>query len=260
MFAFRRFPTRSLRTATLLVALGSAGLAVPTALAAQRQVPKEFLSYPFNVQSLSVGRPNDGWQVRAKKLREHATLKIKAGSETHAYGHPALVLMLHRTAKSINKSVPGSVLLVGDLSAEEGGPLYGHFSHQSGRDADVGFYVKDAQGKSVNLKRFVAFDAQGRAKDGSGLVFDDYRNWLLIQSWAKDERAGLRHIFVAAGLRARLLKYGNKIPEFRPYVQRAKELLKQPERASAHDDHFHVRIACPAEQLGPCLNESKRGR
>jgi penicillin-insensitive murein endopeptidase len=230
-----------------------------SAFGLDRTLPKEFLRYPFTVQSLSVGYPNAGFQVRAKLLRESPLLQIKAGSEAHAYGHPALVLMLGRTARQMDRAVPGSRMLVGDLSREHGGRLYGHFSHQSGRDADIGFYARDAQGKPVDLDRFVSFDGTGRALNRSGLVFDDYRNWLLVQSLVRDERAGLSHIFVSRPLRARLLRFAAGRADFRPYVAEAARLLKQPEHADPHDDHFHVRIACPDGQLGPCKNESKRG-
>jgi penicillin-insensitive murein DD-endopeptidase len=229
-----------------------------SAWAANRALPPEFLVYPFTVKSLSIGHPNAGFQVRAKRLRSSDILQVKRGSEDHVFGHPALVLMLQRTAKQMSKTVPGSTMLVGDLSRESGGALYGHFSHQSGRDADVGFYARDAQGNVKQLNHFVRFDANGKAKDGSGLVFDDYRNWLLVQSWVRDERAGLSHIFVSHGLRARLLRLAQKHPDFRRYIPQASKLLKQPEDTSPHDDHFHVRIACPAELLGPCKNESRR--
>lgn len=236
----------------------SVALVSSIAAAGDREIPEEFRRYPFTERSLSIGRPNDGFQVRAKRLREVDGLQIKQGSVDHSYGHPALVLMLQRTAKQMTRAVPESVMLVGDLSREGGGALYGHFSHQSGRDADIGFYAKDEQGRSVALDRFVRFDNASRARDKSGLVFDDHRNWLLVQSLLKDERAGLSHIFVSSGLRLRLIRYARKNAEFEKYVPQALELLKQPEHASAHDDHFHVRISCPKDQLGPCRNESKR--
>src|SRR4029450_8679153 len=96
-------------------------------------------------------------------------------------------------------------LLVGDLSREYGGPLAGHRSHQSGRDADVGFFVTDERGKPQNSRQLRAFDSQGRARDGSGLRFDDYRNWLLVQLWLKDSRADLEYAFGASHLPRRAL-------------------------------------------------------
>ena len=228
------------------------------AASSERDLPAKYRDYPYSVMSLSVGHPNAGYQIRAKKLRDTPYLAVKSSSSAYRYGHPALVLMLRRSSREIARSVADSVMVVGDLSRERGGPLAGHRSHQSGRDADVGFYALDGQGKSVKLDRFVKFGADGKTRDGSGLVFDDYRNWLLVQSWVRDARAGLSHIFVSRQLRARLLKYAAARKAFAPYVARARTLLKQPERGEPHDDHFHVRIACPEKQLGLCKNESWR--
>jgi penicillin-insensitive murein endopeptidase len=204
------------------------------------------------MMSLSVGQPNAGWQLRSRKLRKSPQLWIQDKSVPYTYGHPSLVLMLYRTAKQIAKQSPGSRLLVGDLSREFGGPLSGHKSHQSGRDADVGFFVLDAKGHPQNSRRLLAFDAAGRARDGSGVRFDDYRNWLLVQLWLKDERASLEHVFVASHLRKRLLDFARARPAFRGYVESAAQFLHQPTKGLAHDDHFHVRIACPESQQELC--------
>ncbi|MET0410744.1 MAG: penicillin-insensitive murein endopeptidase, partial [Polyangiaceae bacterium] len=150
-----------------------------------RDLPREFRNYPYSAMSLSVGSPTSGWQLRAKRLRPGPELRIQDKSLEYTFGLPSLVLMLNRTAKQIARQTPGSRLLVGDLSRETGGPLGGHKSHQSGRDADVGFFVLGPDGEPQNPKRLVAFDKNGRARDGSGLRFDDYRNWLLVQLWLK---------------------------------------------------------------------------
>jgi penicillin-insensitive murein endopeptidase len=161
------------------------------------ELPAAYRRSPFAMMSLSVGQPNNGWQIRAKKLKATETLWIQDKSVPYSYGHPALVLMLHRTAKQMARQTPGAVLLVGDLSREYGGPLAGHRSHQSGRDADVGFFVTDGKGRPLNSRKLRTFDSQGRARDGSGVRFDDYRNWLLVQLWLKDSRAALEYVFVA---------------------------------------------------------------
>lgn len=230
-------------------------LLASTPVSAGTELPARFRQYPYSVMSLSIGAPNGGYHVRAKKLLDTPHLVVKNSSVRYRYGHPALVLMLRRSAREISRSGKGITMLVGDLSREEGGALYGHRSHQSGRDADVGFYALDSRGNSVKLTEFVKFDTSGRSSDGK-LQFDDYRNWLLVQAWVTDRRAGLSHIFVSHWLRARLLAYAQKRAAFRTHVAAAAELLKQPEHGEPHDDHFHVRIACPKDQRGLCLNAS----
>ncbi|HVU05939.1 MAG TPA: penicillin-insensitive murein endopeptidase [Polyangiaceae bacterium] len=241
-----------------VTALFGLGLTLPAAaLDPNGELPARFREGRLAKQSLSVGYPNEGRQVRAKRLGNTRELHVRGSSRSRAYGHPALVLMLVRSAADVAKAVPGSVLFVGDLSAEDGGPLSGHRSHQSGRDADVGFYLTDLHGKRVVSHEYVAFDGDGRSKDGSGYLFDDERNWALVESWAKDRRAGLSHIFVSDPLRARLLDFARRNPKHARHLEDAIRLLKQPEHGEPHDDHFHVRITCPKEQLEICRNESK---
>ena len=115
----------------------------------------------------------------------------------------------------------------------------------------------DEDGKPAHLDSFVKFGGDGKATDGSGTRFDDWRNWLLVQSWVRDKRAGLSHIFVSRPLRARLLAYAGAEPRFKKYVSEVAALLKQPEDAEPHDDHFHVRVSCPTDQSEICREQSK---
>ena len=235
-----------------MLALGSALSALaPSAKAGTgHDLPRRFLGAPFSLMSLTIGYPNDGFQLRAKKLKNSDALRVKDSSKDNIFAHPALVLMLERSAREVARAEKGSLLMVGDLSRRDGGPLAGHVSHQSGRDA---------AGRPVVREHFTPFEPNGRSRWEAGVYFDDYRNWLLLRAWVTDERAGLVHIFVSAGLRWRLIEYGRKDPRFARYVDDVALLLKQPAGRSVHDDHFHVRIACP-DNLGElCQNESRLG-
>ncbi len=251
------FFASALVVGALGVLAGSDGVAHAKGSAGTAGLPEKFRKAPFSKMSLSVGAPNHGSQLRAKRLKKSTYLKIRDRSKERTYGHPSLVLMLDRSAKQVAKARPGSQLLVGDLSTELGGGLSGHHSHQSGRDADVAFYARDARGKMVTLDRFVAFDSDGNAKDGSGLVFDDDRNWLLVMGWARDARADLAYVFISNPLRARLLAYAQKRAEYRQYIPLVTGHFMQPENAEPHDDHFHVRIRCPRDQEGLCQEASR---
>ncbi|HEY3494649.1 MAG TPA: penicillin-insensitive murein endopeptidase [Polyangiaceae bacterium] len=248
----RLIPLRVLILPLLLAALGFSTVAAGSGRS-DADLPDKYRQPPYTQMSLSVGSPIDGWQLRAKRLRASSNLSIKAGSGGRTYGHPALVLMLERSARQLGRQVPGARLLIGDLSRESGGPLSGHRSHESGRDADVGFMVLNSAGRPVTLNRFVAFDADGKARDGSAYVFDDYGNWLLVQLWLKDDRADIQHVFVASHLRQRLLAFARARPALRKYVDQAAALLHEPRNAADHDDHFHVRIRCPEDQRGLCV-------
>jgi penicillin-insensitive murein endopeptidase len=203
----------------------------------------------------SLGRPNNGHLAGAARLKNSRSITHREGAQGWAL--PALVKLLHRAADRVARKHRGSVLLVGDLSAKQGGWLAGHNSHQSGRDADVGFYVANSKGKPVNPKRFVAFDADGRAKDVDWARFDDVRNWRLVEALLEDRETAVHYIFVSNELKSRLLQAGTRMHASKDLLTRAAFAMLSPEHADLHDDHFHVRIHCPESMRSTCVEESQ---
>jgi penicillin-insensitive murein DD-endopeptidase len=207
-----------------------------------------------NRAALSVGSPTCGRLEGGIELVGREGLKLKRPT-TARWGLPQLVSLLERGARRVRGRHPGSVLLIGDLSRRGGGDIAAHRSHESGRDADVGFYFVDRRGKAVQLSRFRAVDTEGRVVGERQLMFDLARNWMLIQAWLTDPHVRVQHIFVAAPLRQRLLRYARERGVSPPLLHRASLALKQPRDGLLHDDHFHVRIACPPRQNGVCVAE-----
>ncbi len=202
----------------------------------------------------SVGAPNSGKVVGALKLHSSKALKVRQRSSV--WGTPELVKLLQRAAGKVAKKHARSVLLVGDLSQKFGGPLVGHNSHQSGRDADVGFYVANSTGKPVPMTRFIAFDGTGKGTTVTWAQFDDARNWALISALLTDVESPAKYIFVSSPLRARILAYAEKTDAPKELKTKAASALMSPRDADVHDDHFHVRIACPERMKATCTEES----
>jgi penicillin-insensitive murein DD-endopeptidase len=202
----------------------------------------------------SIGAPNSGHLVGAARLKGSRYLKQR--EHAHSWGLPELVRMLNRAAIAVARKHPRSVMLVGDLSGRTGGHIDGHGSHQTGRDADVGFYVMNSKGKPLPTKRFIAFDGAGNARDVPGAHFDDARNWTLVEALLKDEKAGVRYLFITNALRARLLAQAAKKHASKELVERAAAAMMSPPEADQHDDHFHVRITCPESMRGACVEEA----
>jgi penicillin-insensitive murein endopeptidase len=240
--------------------LGPASIALVVALVAGASFAgsadaREARAVSGSKVSLSIGYPNAGRQERAKRIKKSPYVVILEKSKDRTYGHPSLVLMLERSAKQVGKAFRGAKLVVGDLSSKDGGPLSGHHSHQSGRDVDLAFYARDPKGRIVQPTKYVAYGADGKAKDGSGLVFDDAVNWALVESFAKDHRAGLAYLFISRPLKARLIAYATK--HKKKHLKEVQALFMQPDNAEPHDDHFHVRIRCPKGQEDVCKEQPK---
>jgi penicillin-insensitive murein endopeptidase len=207
--------------------------------------------------SKSIGSPTDGKLLNGVHLEGAPYLRIYpvyTGSDVR-WGTDTLVGLVDRAAKSVRKQFPDAVLSVGQLSKNGGGEVDRHASHESGRDADVGFYVKSSLGKPLLADHMVAFIGDGTAPSWPGAHFDDARNWALVSAIVADPHARVTHLFVATPIRERLLAYAAKIGASPAIRTKVAEVLAQPHGSLPHDDHFHVRIACPSGQDGKCVEQ-----
>ncbi len=186
------------------------GVVIPLALAL---VPGAALAKPSTSAgkaraAQSVGAPNSGRLAGAARLRGSKTLRQREGA--HSWALPQLVHLLHRAATEVARKHRGSQMLVGDLSGRTGGHLDHHNSHQTGRDADVGFYVMNSKGKPIAASRFIPLDDAGNARDAPGVRFDEARTWTMVEAMLKDDRASVRYMFITNALRSKLLAYATK--------------------------------------------------
>ena len=227
---------RSIRLAVLVLIaplFAAAGALAPPARAAPN--PKTRIAK-------SVGSPSQGRLVGGRPLAPSPELRLIG---YHRWGVPELAGMVERAAARVAAAHPGAVLTVGDLSREGGGDVGGHRSHESGRDVDLGFYLRDAKGRPTHAARFATIDPEGRAKGLGAVSFDDAANWSLVAALLTDREARVLQIFVADPLRTRLLRAAARMGAPARLRERAARVMLQPRHALPHDNHFHVRIGCP---------------
>ena len=201
----------------------------------------------------AVGTTSEGVILEGARLPDRGEGYVRARpGEGTAFGTPRLVAAIERAAASVWRELPGGEpLRVGDISSEGGGHHLRHRSHRAGRDVDILFYLVDAHGRPVEPAGWIAFSrfGWGRARDGGPLHFlDEARNWHLVRSFLTDPEADVQWIFCSYGVESRLLRYALAHEPDPELVMRASYVLLQPENALPHDDHFHVRVYCTAEE------------
>lgn len=173
------------------------------------------------------------------------------------YATPELIELLEEAAASVATRHPGPRLGVGNLSRRRGGRIRFSRSHQSGRDADLAFYVTDARGRTVEPRDFVKINARGRGR--RDLRFDVERNWALVEALLSSERARIQWLLISRPLRRRLLAYAKATRVPAAILGRARRVLHQPRWALPHDDHLHVRIYCsPHDVARGCRDTGPR--
>jgi penicillin-insensitive murein DD-endopeptidase len=208
----------------------------------------------------SIGSPTEGHLLGGMHLVETPYLRVVPADTPGdvRWGLEPLVTMLDRAARGVRRQYSDAVTSVGHLSREGGGEVDQHRSHESGRDADVGFFVRSKSGRELLAEHFVPFRPDGTAPSWPGAYFDDARNWALVASLIGDPQAHVTHLFIAVPLRARLLAYAERIGAPSGLRMRAAEVMQQPHGTLPHDDHFHVRIGCPPHMSGCVENPAMR--
>ncbi len=170
-----------------------------------------------------------------------------------AWGTPALVRLLADTAGVLVRDAPDRPLRLGNLSRSGGGDIGPSVSHNSGRDVDIQLFARRADGSPALPQHFVRFNEDGLAQAGT-IFFDTERNWLLVRQLLSHPAVVVQWVFIAEPLRRMLLDHALRRGEPDLMRDRARRVLVQPRDSSPHDDHFHVRIACPPADRPTCID------
>jgi penicillin-insensitive murein endopeptidase len=220
---------------------------------------------PRSREAGSVGYATDGWLRGGVPLAASGPGFVRARRDDDTrWAVPRLRALLMRVARTVERAFPGGApLVIGDLSARDGGGHARHGSHRTGRDADLLFYLRDIDGRPQRGSGFFAFDERGvgaavlpGARARGVAMFDVARNWALVRALVRDAEAPVQWIFCADGIKAKLLAHAARHePDARALV-RAAYVLHQPSSGNPHRDHFHVRIACTGEErAAACLDD-----
>lgn len=186
--------------------------------------------------SESHGTAANGRLVNGEQLPRHAAYTIRSSRRAWGTNDTITYLMAgYDHVKRVFPNIPR--IAIHDLSAQHGGELRPHRSHQSGRDADIGYYHTGC----------TATDCQYRAIRASELT-PEYQ-WELFKYWI--DQGTVDYIFVDYTLQEPLYEYAKKsgVPQrvldrtFQyPRGRHARRGVIRHE--PGHRTHFHVRFAC----------------
>lgn len=156
-------------------------------------------------------------------------------SRDRRWGSPELVEYIGSLAQSAARD-DWRGILVGDMGQPRGGPMKsGHASHQIGLDVDIWLQPMPATTLSATEREnlsAISVLAKGTRNVDPALFGEAER--LLIYRAA--QLPGVARIFVAPGIKKSLCEITWRDPSF----------LNKVRPWYGHDDHFHVRLACPA--------------
>jgi murein endopeptidase len=186
----------------------------------------------------SLGEPWDGELEGAARLAPGDGYQVRRPSR--AYGAPHVVDHLRRVIAEVRALYPDvHTLAIGDLSAEHGGPISDHHSHQTGLDVDVGFFYTHVP---------AGYPAQFVAGDRD---LDVEATWALVTAFARtsDLDSGVEMIFLDRAIQARLYTWAkahgtpdDELAYLLQYPRGNDELAGVVRHWPNHADHLHVRF------------------
>jgi penicillin-insensitive murein DD-endopeptidase len=203
---------------------------------------------PANLATKSIGFYAKGCLAGAQPLPINGPAwQAMRLSRNRNWGHLTLVKFLERFATDAKQKDGWPGLLVGDMSMPRGGPMpFGHASHQVGLDVDIWYkpmpdHVLSAQEREqIPMESFLSDPAHVNPQMWTA----DYVK-LLRRAVSYPEVA---RIFVNPAIKKWLC---DNIIEDRKFLRKITPI-------GGHDDHFHVRLVCPAANPG-CESQALPG-
>lgn len=182
--------------------------------------------------SISVGFADRGRLINAVRMPEDDAWVCQRPQL--AYGAQETVDALATAFRAVRKQFPDSApARLSHIGLPDGGFLRPHRSHQSGRDADVGFFYRNDR-----------LPVHGARRDR---LMDPARNWALVRTLVTE--TDVQMILVDRSIQKVLRSYAVGAGEDRAWVD---SLFAGPHslirHARHHQDHFHVRFYAPRSQ------------
>jgi murein endopeptidase len=207
----------------------------PFAKLSNKELELQWRKDPTSVGSLSVGNTNSGALQNGKQMPDDPAWKLMDPART--WGTEETVNFLSNAIRKVAKQFPDTpVVYIGHISAEHGGHLNPHISHQAGRDVDLSYYLKKshkwykrATAANLDLPRTWALVRILIAESDVNLLLIDHSIQSLLRHYAEsigEDPTWLKSIF-------------NGIPGKTPPIIR---------HAKGHATHMHVRFFNPIAQ------------
>ncbi len=249
----------SLKSWVLLIALSGIALGVSlnrscageaaTPTAGAREAKKAFGEVKAPIADnapRAIGQYDRGCIAGAQKLPINGPgWQAMRLSRNRYWGHPELLAYIRKLASDAQRLDGSPGILVGDMSQPIGGPLLGgHASHQIGLDTDLWYTPMPGR----------ALSAEEREQTAASNMVDPVALTIDKTVWTEAQVKLLRRaasypevarIFVHPAVKKALCEVAG---QDRAWLQKIRPWYK-------HDDHFHIRLNCPAGSPS-CVGQS----
>lgn len=199
-----------------------------------KEIDRRVAEDPRSLGSMSVGKPNAGRLINGVQMQSGEGWEpVVPGT---AWATQETVDSLKVAISKVASAFPGTPKLpIGDISAENGGYLSPHLSHQAGRDVDIGYYYRTGQ------KWYRRATAEN---------LDLPRTWAFVRALVTD--TDVEMLLIDHGIQRLIRDYAEGVGESREWLDllfRGKGAVQPLIRhAPGHATHIHIRFYSPVAQ------------
>ncbi|MDD4916121.1 MAG: penicillin-insensitive murein endopeptidase [Methylococcales bacterium] len=228
---------------SVILIVSAAVLSAPGCLAGSAAQSWASVAAPASLNlpgAQSIGGYTNGCVSGAVALPlQDAGYQVMRLSRQRYYGHPDLIRFIRKFGQTAADQHLGT-LLVGDLGQPRGGPtLSGHRSHQTGLDVDIWFLLApQASERRLSTEERESWGAPSVVNLQTDTLDD--RQWTPAHARLLElaaQQTEVERIFVNPAIKQALCR--QKTPAASGWLRKIRPWWK-------HDDHFHVRLKCPA--------------
>lgn len=185
---------------------------------------------PGQLGSVSIGRPNRGGLFNGVTMPEGPHWEVR--DPDRSWATRETVESLSQAIRVVANQFPNTPRLqIGDMSKKKGGYFRPHRSHQSGRDADIGYYYKAGEG---------GWYVKANEKN-----LDVERSWELVKALITP--GNVEYIFIDRSVQALLRRHAETVE---PSTEWLDDVFEKPTKKGTpvirhtwgHRTHMHVRF------------------
>ncbi|EQC52336.1 penicillin-insensitive murein endopeptidase [Bacteriovorax sp. DB6_IX] len=202
------------------------------------------ISFNSTYASEAIGFYSKGQLKNSEDIYHNSTFIKLFQKRGKNYTTQEMLTELNKLADLTRRMYPNAERLqVGDLSAQNGGKINRHVSHQNGLDADVVYLRHNNYEQSEEAPEWEEYFVK------SGKItknFHKARNWFILDYLVHNTDAN--RIFVDQAIKSYYCKEMlNKAKYSKEEIARHTATLRVLRPAKYHKTHFHLRLNCPKD-------------
>lgn len=195
---------------------------------------------PTKPSEQAIGSPNKGRLESATNLAllakgQNSFFRLIWPGNKTGFATRDMAGIIQKLGEFIHQKVAGYILTVGDISSQHGGKLFSHLSHQNGLDADIAYVVSNERSNFKDLTTWTGVSSD----------FMPAENWALFKKAFAVGKVEL--ILVDKKIKKSICQEAIRSKDLNGPEDRgpAFQILRRLKHVEHHDNHFHLRIACP---------------